>query len=181
MKRLIASLLMLSAAACTTDEKSGGTDGATSDASTTLSSEDAEACACLADASCGAAQCEAVLASCEGCDEGPDEAAVECSLVALRDRTPGMIAWVRRSQAGEEFTRNRVYIRADGPAVLERYNAQDLCTRTGPHALVTLESPAYYEGCLAKATLAERISCLTQGLGEETAECTPSVEECAGL
>ncbi|WAS95312.1 hypothetical protein [Nannocystis punicea] len=165
-----------------TDTDAGtGTDtvaGTDSDSGTdALTPEEAEICACLDDGSCGAELCPSVGNSCpeEGCS--PEESLVdeglECALTALRDRTPGKIGWFDSSFGGQFSDRTAVYIRADATAVVERSGDQDLESSRGPHTLHPLKEPEYYDGCLAMTAAQDRLNCLEDGLGEETAVCKP--------
>ncbi|WAS95450.1 hypothetical protein [Nannocystis punicea] len=141
------------------------------------------ACACLADeATCGAELCAGAGLNCEETcpDDQPveDEAALQCALEALRDRTPGRISWYYREFFGQWAYNTQVYIQADGNAIVTQSGGMDLCDYSGPDTRHSLEEPAYFEACLALATSRERYDCLTEGLADELVVCVPEAQSC---
>lgn len=160
------------------------TDGSTSDGSTSddsTSAEPPQLCPCVVDdpgegqedpslPTCAESICPLVAASyaqyCEGmCIEGAvvDAAALECALVALRDRTPGLIRW-RLAIEGELYYGNGyLWIRDDGTAVWRKWENEDLSYDVSPAQIVALPAGATYEQCLA-ADDATAFECVRQAL-----------------
>lgn len=104
---------------------------------------------------------------CEGmCSEGAgvDAAALECALVALRDRTPGLIRW-RLAVEGELYYGNGyLWILDDGNAVWRKWENEDLNFTATAAQIVELPPSATYEQCLASDDEALRFECLRQSL-----------------
>lgn len=143
-----------------------------------------EACTCYGD--CGPELCPEVTSTCEDyCGDTPevvsDEAALQCMIEALRDRTHGRLRW-GSGQNGFQFgVRVRVQILADGTAVTRPLGYSDLCTSTGPDRHVSLKDPSYFEGCLAIADPVERFDCAVAMTEENLAMCSRAVENCGDL
>ena len=155
----------------TTGPTTGTTTGTTTDE---LTPEEAELCGCLDEASCGDELCATFMTNCtEDCDASR-EANIECALTALRDRTPGRVQWFWSDTVDHIQRDTTVYIRAEGRALVVRYVAADLTYTSGPDTLHMLEEPEYYAGCVALTDVQARVSCLVDGLGEETAVCRES-------
>lgn len=103
---------------------------------------------------------------CEGmCVEGVtiDTAALECALVALRDRTPGLLRW-RLSIEGELYADDGyLWIQNDGSAIWRKWEGKDLVLTVTPAQIVELPPSATYEQCLTEDDVS-RFECLRQSL-----------------
>ncbi|MCY1060362.1 hypothetical protein [Nannocystis sp. SCPEA4] len=175
--------------ACSGDkgDSSTDTDTDTTGTGTTSPTDPTEgpldpACSCLETDSCGAQICERVGLVCEEeCGDEPtvdDEAALQCALEALRDRKPGRLSWYNIPSVTTTYN-TRVYIQADGDAIVEESGGVDLCNYTGPDVRRKLKDPAYFADCLALAGSNERFTCMEDGFGEQVVECRPLNESCS--
>lgn len=173
--------------ACSGDKGDSSTDTDTDTTGTTSPTDATEgpldpACSCLETDSCGAEICKWVSLVCgEECFGDPtvdDEAALQCTLEALRDRKPGRLSWSDSPSVTTSYG-TRVYIQADGDAIVEESGGVDLCNYTGPDVRRKLKEPAYFADCLALATSNERFACMADGFGEQVVECRPRNESCS--
>lgn len=155
----------------------------TTDSTTAASTGDGVPDLCACDGGdCGLSPtlCDTLVGYCDlscGSDSSPavdNESALQCALVALRDRTPGDIAWSATTcsdgPCGEGVL---LRILADGTAL--RYPSLEtiFCTSNGPDTHNTLKEPDYFKGCLAKPDPGERFLCVIDATATELAECTP--------
>lgn len=104
---------------------------------------------------------------CEGmCIEGAeiDAAALECALVALRDRTPGLIRWSLGIKGELYAGDGYLWIRDDGSAVWRMWEGKDLDYTVTAAQIVELPASATYEQCLASDDESLRFECLRQSL-----------------
>jgi hypothetical protein len=183
MKLFLSIFAMFSLVACG-PEPGGGTDsaggGSTGDASTTDPTTGdvppADLCGCDGEA-CGEWLCGPVGLGCEQDDCDPklwwavdDEADLECTLEALRDRTPGRLQWSLTFGfdvgTAEEVS---VTIRADG-TILRNVESPALCRR-GPNTHSTLKDAGYFTGCLAEPDARARFLCMKEAVLADVAEC----------
>ncbi len=93
--------------------------------------------------------------------ENPD--ALECALTALRDRTPGIVAWSAEYENGQYTGLGYILIDADGRAVRRKWGWEDLTFVVYDAELGELAAPAFYDECLAGDDDA-RFDCLTDTL-----------------
>lgn len=123
--------------------------------------------------------CGAVEVTCDGVQALVDEAALACTLAAMRDRTPGRVSLSRCENAGQNSYHYVWTLRAEGTARRTLDGTFDFCSVTGEDLLIQLAPPAYFTGCLDKADWQSRVACLTNsdnGVLVET--CDPGVDEC---
>lgn len=174
--------------ACSGDKSDSSTDTDTTgtDTDTGSSTDPTEgpldpACSCLEDDSCGAEICKQVGLvcgeECFGDATVDDEAALQCTLEALRDRKPGRVSW-HDSPSFTTTYNTRVYVQAEGDAIVEEGGGADLCSYSGPDVRRKLKEPAYFADCLTLATSNERFACMADGFGEQVVECRPRNESC---
>jgi hypothetical protein len=113
---------------------------------------------------CGDMLCDSVNSA-----DDPDEEfgklvtnpeALECALIALRDRTPGIVAWSSSFNGGQFSDTGYVLIDATGEAIRREWGANDLSYDVDPALRFDLPEPSYYEDCLANPTDSERYYCL---------------------
>jgi hypothetical protein len=132
-------------------ESDGSTDGTTGDG---------VECECIAEQdveelpvfpTCGAPLCDPVVwyDDEEGFSQLESVEAAECSLIALRDRTPGIVRWSSASGDGQFTNDGYVLIYADGSAVVRQWGNKDLVYEAGDAVHFELPEPAYYDDCLA--------------------------------
>ncbi len=103
---------------------------------------------------------------CEGmCVEGAtvDAAALECALVALRDRTPGLIRWHLNIEGELYVGDGYLWIQDDGSAIWRKWEGEDLTYTVTAAQIVELPASATYEQCLAEGDV-PRFECLRQSL-----------------
>lgn len=166
----------------TSDMPTTGTDPTTTsdDATDTGDTTGVEpACECPAE-DCGAAICDLVEQRCQQSDdcmnipeELVDEASLQCTLEALRDRTPGGLSWMRIISAGLVTDVVKVWVLDDGTAYVARAGNDDFDAYIGSDGYHVLEDPAYFAGCLAELDVIARLDCLRGGVLEQTQECVP--------
>jgi hypothetical protein len=128
-------LVML--AACASAPGSSDDEG-----SSTTGHEPLPGCACIPDdqpansagpqqpsaPTCGDSPCAHVEGSCDACAEMPplaltvDDAALECALVALRNRTPGVLSWRWEEDGGWGVYQGYVLVNDDGSAVRREWS-----------------------------------------------------------
>lgn len=160
----------------------GETTG-TTDELTTTGGELHPACACIESGGCGGSLCSGEFgisceSECQGDEPIENEAALQCALEALRDRTPGKLGWFTSEFIGQFSSSTDAYILDDGHILLRRSGDADLCSYTGPDSAHTLADAAHFEGCLALATARERWTCLHEGVLSQVAECVPEESMC---
>ncbi|GEM_PF-5769160 len=136
------------------------------------------ACGCLA-TNCGVSLCDEVLGDCEfDCYTGftVNEAALDCVLTALRDRTPGRLDWSigEKDIAGEA---RWIYVLEDGNVIEGGTRWDDLAVDCGyATVLADLKPPSYFSDCLTETDLALRFDCLLNIRDSIIGECEPEVE-----
>ncbi|PCC72066.1 hypothetical protein SAMN02745121_01275 [Nannocystis exedens] len=188
MTRSLLTTLFCCLAACS---GAGNTnESATSDGSTTTVEAEG-ACECdpeAEDESCGPQLCPVAFLHCEqGCEvtDQPDEEIehMQCVLTALRDRTPGFVAWVFTQDAAPSWSWTGVRIFADGSAaILRRATApcqvEGTPAASGPDETVLLKDTAYFDGCLAEPDPLGSFQCMQEPVMTALSECAPRVENC---
>ncbi|HGG58219.1 MAG TPA: hypothetical protein ENK31_10525 [Nannocystis exedens] len=120
--------------------------------------------------------CGPVTESCAGefCDVDPDareydEEALNCTLAALRDRTPGMYGWESTLDGSYSGEAGVFHLRKDGAMWARECDWEDLGTSMDQPSGLGIESAEYFEGCLAMAKAGDRWQCMRDGLSR-TAE-----------
>lgn len=93
-----------------------------------------------------------------------DAAALECALVALRDRTPGLIRWSLAIEAEAKTDQGYVWIHDDGTAIWRKWESHDLGFNASAAQVVTLPASEVYTDCLAEPSEQVRFDCLRQSL-----------------
>jgi hypothetical protein len=125
---------------------------------------------------CGESLCGDVSGSCDGwCDESPFELpspeALECALVALRDRTPGIVTWSWSGNAGQYDEDGYVLINADGTAVRRSWGWSDLLYQADQAELGALPPAEHFDACLADPDDLARFDCMRASLDSTLGVC----------
>lgn len=126
---------------------------------------------------CGESLCPQVAGSCEGyCfDDAPfvleDPAALECALVALRDRTPGIVTWSWMEGGGQNDDSGYVLIDAHGTALRRDWSWSDFDYSVTDAVLGQLPPAEHFDGCLIEPDDLTRFNCLRGGLDSMLAVC----------
>ena len=128
------------------------------------------------DPTCGEPLCPTVSLTCKGyCSDGPvvleDPAALECALLALRDRTPGLVEWSSHENGGQYSDHGYVLVNADGVAVRRNWGWSDLYYQTSAAILGALPPPEDFDACLAEPDDLARFQCLRGQLSTQIAVC----------
>lgn len=128
--------------------------------------------------------CDTIEAHCDGhCDQSfwagvDNEAALQCALLALRDRTPGDIGWLAGIVSdGPDTEQSTLRILADGTVLRYPSFTTIFGSACGPDTHDTLKPPDYFSGCLAMPDPADRFLCMVKATDAELAECAP-FQEC---
>jgi hypothetical protein len=126
--------------------------------------------------SCGEPLCGDVSGSCDGsCDESPFELAypeaLECALVALRDRTPGILTWSWSGNAGQYDDDGYVLINADGTVVRRNWGWSDLSYQAERAELGELPPAEHFDACLADPDDLARFDCMRAELDSMLGVC----------
>lgn len=138
---------------------------------------DQRACACVPDEempewapppapTCGEQLCPPVVAL--GYDYGEEgdftlvsPPALDCALMALRDRTPGMITWSWQDSPGGAFHDEGYVIVLDEDTGIRRdWGAHDLSFEISDAQLGRLSDPAWFDACLGLEDELARFDCL---------------------
>jgi hypothetical protein len=171
-----------------TDTETGTTTGTQTDTSTDTETDTTESsssdtadtgvleCECIIDQpeddppdlpTCGDALCD--TAELIDDPEFPDESiplivnpeAVDCALMALRDRTPGFVQWYALTSYGMDKDRGYVLIYEDGVEGVHRdWYTHDLDYFASPARRFELLPPDHYDSCLAYPDSVSRYGCL---------------------
>lgn len=126
---------------------------------------------------CGEGPCPTVQGSCEVCEEVPpvslsvDTAALECALVALRDRTPGLITWSWDTDSGYGHDEGYLLVHEDGTAVRRSWRRLDLIFEASDAEVGELPAPAVFDACLAEPDDRARFDCLRTELATQHGVC----------
>ncbi len=131
---------------------------------------------------CGETLCATVRGSCGGMFEGycgqveapfvlDDSAALECALVALRDRTPGVLTWEWSEFGGQFEESGYVLVRGDGTAVVRHWGCGDLVYDASDATLGPLRAAEDFTACLGEPDDAVRFDCLRDALASVSNSC----------
>jgi hypothetical protein len=90
-----------------------------------------------------------------------DEEALDCILVALRDRTPGRYEWVLGDPSDSWYRSTSLSILSDGTAISTGSGADDLdeCPSLGTIVL-ELKDSTVFEQCRSETSIMKRAACL---------------------
>lgn len=182
----------------TTDDGASPSDTGTSTSASTSAGTSPETdtadppaeCACILDEEpadpnsepsdpiCGGSPCprvvgECVDAYCElgGVFELVDPTTLECALVALRDRTPGVLTWSFDEGSGIHTDDGYLLVNADGTAVRRHWDREDLNFEVSDAVLGQLPAAAVFDACLAEPDARIRFDCLRIELEQPAATC----------
>jgi hypothetical protein len=147
-----------------------------------LDEEPVDMCAAYTAPTCGETLCPLASGDCaEGyCSKGgpfvlADPAALECALMALRDRTPGIVEWrLVEGDPANGPTRNEngyVLVNADGSAVRRHTTREDLGYGVSDAVLGELPAPEAFDACLADPDDLARFECLRAQLEPALGVC----------
>lgn len=104
-----------------------------------------------------------------------DEDAVACALAALRDRSPGKLAFdIENDTCGFEgcgSDRTELTIVPDDRVVVRRCAASPLSAESSSSSVDALAEPTYFDECLALASARERYECMVAGITRGAAVC----------
>ena len=156
-------------------------DSATDSAGVTTSEVPNASCECADDEACNAPLCEIVGFTEE---EGPSfeimsEAALTCSLAALRDRKAGRIHWSYVGYGGQYSGYGTLNMYGDETVLFETGYKMDFCASSVPAISVkNLKAPEVFAACLADPDLGARLSCLREAFESSVATCQDVQEEC---
>lgn len=102
------------------------------------------------------------ISSGEGADGSfyVDSSAVDCALEALRDRTPGWIAWSSGTDSDDSLSGGYILIQPEGTAVFREWDADGLPAVVSDATAGELPSAAHYEDCLAEPDDIARYNCV---------------------
>jgi hypothetical protein len=192
MRTILLSTLICCVAACSGDGKPQTETESDTEATGGTTAVEAEgACECdpEVEEGCGPQVCPVAFLHCEqGCavtSQGDEEIEhMDCALAALRDRTPGFVAWVFTQDEDPSWSWTGVRIFADGSAaILRRVTGpcqaeDDPIAVTGPDETILLKDAAYFDGCLAEADPLERFRCLQEPVRTALSACAPRVDAC---
>jgi hypothetical protein len=86
--------------------------------------------------------------------------ALDCALMALRDRSPGLVRWSWSESYGQYTDTGYILVRSDGSAVHRSWGAQDLSWVADDARAGELPSAQYYDDCLTQTDVGARFDCL---------------------
>lgn len=141
---------------------------------------DPDPCACILDdepgpanpwaPTCGEGSCDMVLAEQYSFELiNPD--ALQCALVALRDRKPGLLQFDLDEDSNYGRYRGYILILDDATAIVRRWGHEDLSFWVGDAVHVKLPDPCAFEQCLAEPFDWKRFDCLAEFPYEELGVC----------
>lgn len=178
------------ATSATTAVTTSGSTGATTAASTDSETGAPPGCDCILDEepsdlnappaqpTCGEPSCPLVSGACADsyCDVDvpfvlADPAALTCALSALRDRTPGIVAWSFSEGAGIHNDEGYVLVNPDGTAVRRSWSREDLSFQVSDAVVGDLPPPTFYDTCLGEADDLARFDCLRAALPSPSGVC----------
>jgi hypothetical protein len=147
-----------------------------------LDEDPVDMCAAYTAPICGETLCPLTSGDCaEGyCGKGgpfglADAAALECALMALRDRTPGIVEWsLVEGDPANGPTRNEdgyVLVNADGSAVRRHTTREDLGYVVSDAVLGELPPADAFDACLADPDDLARFECLRAELEPALGVC----------
>jgi hypothetical protein len=172
------------------DAESSSDDADTMDTTETTETTEGTQCECIPPTmedlwpefpSCGDALCDVamVVADPESEWEEPmiaNPEAVDCALMALRDRTPGVLTWDEEYSFGMYTESGYVLIYDGGEAVHRDWGVDDLNYWASEALRFELLAPEVYEACLADPDPLSRYGCLTAPPQVELEVCDPGWE-----
>lgn len=127
---------------------------------------------------CDDASCPRVVGSCGdtycalgGVFELADPTALECALVALRDRTPGLLEWSFSEGLGIHNEDGYLVVDADGTAIRRHWDREDLNFAVSDAVLGPLPAAAVFDACLAEPDARIRFDCLRAELEQPQGTC----------
>lgn len=161
-------------------ETRGGTETSTSggDGSAETAAIVDAGCTCIADdpplsalptlPTCHAPICDVVASCPEFCVEGSafelaDPTELECALMALRDRTPGVITW--DLQQGAYRDEGYLLILSDGRGVRRNWGGQEPLVYVSESVFGDLLEPKTFEECLDETDDFVGFECIRHQLG----------------
>lgn len=127
---------------------------------------------------CGDSPCPNVVGACidsycelGGVFELADPTALECALVALRDRTPGIVVWSFDEGSGVHTDDGYLLVNADGTAVSRHWDREDLNFEVSDAVLGQLPPAAVFDACRAEPSDLTRFDCLRAALEQPAGTC----------
>jgi hypothetical protein len=97
--------------------------------------------------------------------------ALECALMALRDRSPGIVRWTWEENGGQFSDTGYILVQPEGTGVHRNWGAEDLAWVVREARAGELPSAQYYDDCLAEADAEARFRCLRKVVIEEPTIC----------
>lgn len=185
MRGLLSIAVLVTLVGCSREGGDTGSETEGTSGSSGTTDGVAEGCTCM-DLDCGPMLCPEVTLQCDGllCTETgvwtiDDEVALRCALIALRDRTPGIVQWTIDREGGGQSESVTLVIHPDGTARrFWKWSVMFGCSWEGPNTHATLRRPDYFEGCMARTIALARFLCMDEAILEVLAECTPGSQSC---
>jgi hypothetical protein len=88
--------------------------------------------------------------------------ALDCALMALRDRSPGIVRWSWSENGGQFSDEGYILVQPEGTAVHRSWGANDLSWEASDARAGELPSAQHYEDCLAQTDTLARFDCLRE-------------------
>jgi hypothetical protein len=156
------------------------TETGTGDPGDTDTGPDATPCECIPDddfdrvdtpsaPTCGETLCPTIEVGDDDVVMNPE--AVDCALMALRDRTPGIITWHYSINAGQYSDTGYLLIVEDGRAIQRWWGAEDKSYTIDAALLGELQTAAYFDDCLAEPEAIMRYHCVRSELAAIDVVC----------
>jgi hypothetical protein len=86
--------------------------------------------------------------------------ALDCALMALRDRSPGLVRWSWQENGGQFSDFGYILVQPEGTVVHRRWGAEDLGWEVSDAQAGELASAQHYDDCLAQTDVLVRFDCL---------------------
>lgn len=177
--------VLLLASAC--NEKEGATEATDTDAADTTGTGDdtgtpIAACECEAGDPCSAQLCDVVERGDaivgEGMTNPAFEAALTCTLEAMRDHEVGRVRWTHVLGESDEY--GSYELLGDGTARRTSGGRADLCQWNSEEVIVgTLREPQYFADCLPETDVDKRFNCFKSAIATETSVCVEGDYQCS--
>jgi hypothetical protein len=97
--------------------------------------------------------------------------ALDCALMALRDRSPGIVRWSWEENGGQFSDFGYILVQPEGTVVHRRWGAEDLGWDVSDAQAGELPSAQYYDDCLAQPDALVRFDCLRDLASAQTTVC----------
>lgn len=156
------------------------TTGASASSSASSTGAPPAECTCVGD-TCESGPCPVVAGGCpQNCptDFTVQEADLQCALEALRDGTPGVIAWNYTPNGGGVQEYGSITVLAGRKALRAASIDMGVCGGNEDTVYGDLRGPDFYTACLAEASPQDRFSCMQAGLLAVEIVCREGSSSC---